>query len=53
MEGVWVMDFRELRLCAVILVGSSSGGECLRGKGSVVTGWGKIGGRGENRRKSG
>jgi uncharacterized protein GlcG (DUF336 family) len=29
------------------------GGECVGERGSVVTGWGMIGGRGENREKCG
>jgi hypothetical protein len=31
--------------------GLSTGGECVGWRGSVVTGWGKIEGRGEDRRR--
>jgi hypothetical protein len=29
------------------------GGECVGGRGSVMTGWGRIGGGGEDRGKTG
>jgi hypothetical protein len=48
-EGVCVRDCRELGLCAVGRVGLSAGGECVRGNSRVVTGWGEIGGKGEDR----
>jgi hypothetical protein len=40
-------------LNAVGTAGQSAGGECIVGKGSVVTGWGKTGGGDEDRGKSG
>jgi hypothetical protein len=52
-EGACVRDYKGVGLCIVGTVGKSTGGECVRGRGSVVTGWGRIGGRGEDRgRKS-
>jgi hypothetical protein len=38
-----------LGLSKVGTVGQSAGGECVRGKGSVETGWGRIGGGAKNR----
>jgi hypothetical protein len=36
-------------LCKVGIVGLSADDECLRGRGSLVKGWGRIGGEGEGR----
>jgi hypothetical protein len=52
-EGSCVRDCRGLGLNAVGTAGQSAGGECIVGKGSVVTGWGKTGGGDEDRGKSG
>jgi hypothetical protein len=38
-----------LGLCKVGIVGWSADGECVGGIGSVVTGWGRMGGEGEGR----
>jgi hypothetical protein len=46
-EGACVRDCRGLGLCQVGTVGWSVGGECAGGRGSVVTGWGRIEGEGE------
>jgi hypothetical protein len=40
-------DCRGLGLCKVGIVGCSVGDECEEGRGSLVTGWGKMGGEGE------
>jgi hypothetical protein len=34
-------------LCKVDIVGWSAGDECVGGRGSLVTGWGRMGGEGE------
>jgi hypothetical protein len=52
-EGACVRDCRGLGLCAVGRVGSSAGGECVRGKGNVVTVCWRMGGGGEDRGNSG
>jgi hypothetical protein len=39
-------------VCIVGTVGWSAGGKCVGGRGSVVTGWERIGGGGEDRGKS-
>jgi hypothetical protein len=52
-QGVSVRDCRGLGLCTVGTVGQSTGGACVGEKGSVVTGQGRIGRRGEDRGKSG
>jgi hypothetical protein len=38
-EGACVRDFRWLGLCTVGTLGYSVGGECVGGRGSLVTGW--------------
>jgi hypothetical protein len=45
MESVCVRDFRGLRVVPC--------GECVGGRNTVVTNWGRIGGRGEDRGESG
>jgi hypothetical protein len=45
--GVYIRDCRMLELCKVGTVGQSAGGECIRGRGIVVTGWGMMGEGGE------
>jgi hypothetical protein len=35
-------------LCTVGIVGWTAGGECARGRGRVVNGWGRVGGEGED-----
>jgi hypothetical protein len=45
------MDFRGLGLCTVSIVGQSADVECVGGRGSMVTCWGKVGGGGEDRGK--
>jgi hypothetical protein len=52
-EGACVQDCRGLGLCTVGTVGQSAGGEFVGGRVSVVTGWEKIGGGGEDRGQSG
>jgi hypothetical protein len=47
--GDCVRDSRRLELCKVDIVGCSAGGECVEGSGSLVTGWGRIGGGGKGR----
>jgi hypothetical protein len=44
-------DCRGLGLCKVGIVSWSADGECLGGWGVLVTGWGRIGGEGENRER--
>jgi hypothetical protein len=46
-EGAYVRDCRVLGFCKVGIVGWSVGDECVGGKGSLVTGWGRMGGEGE------
>jgi hypothetical protein len=48
-EGACVKDCRRLWLCKIGIVGWSAGDECVRGWGSLVTGWGRMGGEGEGR----
>jgi hypothetical protein len=38
-------------VCTVVTMGQSAGGEYVGGRGSVVTGWGRIRGGGEDRGK--
>jgi hypothetical protein len=53
-EGACVRDCRGLGLCIVGIVGWSAGDECVGRRGSLETGWGRIGREGEVRkRKSG
>jgi hypothetical protein len=52
-KGVCVRDCRGLGVCAVGRVGQSAGSEYVGGKGSVVTGWGRMGAEGGDRGKSG
>jgi hypothetical protein len=47
-EGACVRNCRWLGLYTVSTVHSSAGGECAGWKGSVVTGWERIGRRGED-----
>jgi hypothetical protein len=42
-QGPCVRDCNRLGLCKVGIVGWSVGDECVRGKCSLVTGWGKNG----------
>jgi hypothetical protein len=48
-EVACVMDCSELGLCTAGTVGKSVGGEYAAGRGSVVTAWGRIRGRGEDK----
>jgi hypothetical protein len=43
-KGTCIKDCRGLGLCIVGIVGWSAGDECVRGRGSLVTDWRKIGG---------
>jgi hypothetical protein len=49
MLGGCVRDCRELGLCKVGIVGWSAGGECVGGRDSLETGWGRMGGEGVGR----
>jgi hypothetical protein len=40
---------QDFGLCKLGIVGWSAGNECVGGKGSLVTGWGKIGGEARGR----
>jgi hypothetical protein len=46
-EGACVKDCRGLGLYTVGIVGWSAGDECIGGRGSLVIGWGRMGGKGE------
>jgi hypothetical protein len=50
-EGACVRDCRGLGLCKDGIVGWSVGDECVGERGSLVTGWSRIGGEGEGRRR--
>jgi hypothetical protein len=52
-EGAFVRDYRRLGLSTVGTVEYSVGGECVGGRGSLMTGWERIGGEGEEGGKSG
>jgi hypothetical protein len=52
-EGACVRDCRGLDFCTVATVGQSASGECVGGRGSVVTSWGNRGGGGEDGGESG
>jgi hypothetical protein len=52
-EGACVRDFRGLWLCRVGIVGWSVGDECVGGRGSMVKGYGRMGGEGDGRGESG
>jgi hypothetical protein len=52
-EGGCVRDCRSLGLCKFGIVGWLLGDECVGGRGSLVTGWGRMGGEGEGRGESG
>jgi hypothetical protein len=45
--GACVRDSRGLGFCKVGIVGWSAGDECVRGRGSLVIGWGRKRGEGE------
>jgi hypothetical protein len=45
-ECAFVSDCRVLGLCNVGIKGWSVGDECIGGRGSLVTGWGTMGGKG-------
>jgi hypothetical protein len=47
--GCLCRGIQELGLCTISTVVLSAGGECEGGRFNVVTGWGKIGGGGEDR----
>jgi hypothetical protein len=46
-EGACVRDCRGLQLYKVGTVGWSAVDECVGGRGSLVTGWGRMGGESE------
>jgi hypothetical protein len=48
-SGWW--DFRGLGLCAVGKGGLSPHGKCVAGRDSVVTGWGRMGDKGKDRKE--
>jgi hypothetical protein len=50
-EGASVRDCRCLGLCKVGIVSLSVGDECVGGRCSLVTGWGRMGGEGEFRER--
>jgi hypothetical protein len=50
-EGACVRNCRGLGLCKVDIVGWSEDDECVGGRGSLVTGWGRMKGEGEGWRK--
>jgi hypothetical protein len=50
--GCCVRDCRGLGFCIVGTVGCSVGDDCVRGRGSMVTGWGRMVGGGEDGEKS-
>jgi hypothetical protein len=50
--GCCVRDCRGLELCTLNTVGYLAGGEYIGGRGSMVTCWGRIRGRSEDRGKS-
>jgi hypothetical protein len=41
-EGACVRDCRSLELCKVGIVGWSVGDECIGGRGSLLTCWGRM-----------
>jgi hypothetical protein len=47
-ESACVKDCRGLGLCTIDTVGYLMGGEYIDERGSVVTGWGRLGRRGED-----
>jgi hypothetical protein len=51
--GCFVRDCRGLGLCTVGTVDWLAAGECVGGRGSVVTGWGRMKGRDEDRGNNG
>jgi hypothetical protein len=50
-EGACVRDYKSLALCKVGIVHWSVGDECVRGRDSLVTGWGRRGGADDGWRK--
>jgi hypothetical protein len=52
-EGACVRGFRGFGLYKIGIVGWSVGDECVGGRGSLVTGWERMGGEGEGRGKNG
>jgi hypothetical protein len=46
-EGACVRNCRALELCKVDIVDWSVGDKCVGGRGSLVTGWGRMGREGE------
>jgi hypothetical protein len=42
LQGAFVRDFRDLGLCKVGIVSWSVGDECVGGRGSLATGWGRM-----------
>jgi hypothetical protein len=52
-EGAFVSDHRGLGLCKIGVVGCSAGCEYVGRRGSLLTGWGRMGGKGVGRGESG
>jgi hypothetical protein len=52
-KGACVRDCRGLEFCKVGIIDWSLGDECVGGRGSLVTGWGRMGEEGEGRGKRG
>jgi hypothetical protein len=48
-EGACVRDSRGMELCKVGIVGWSVGNECVGGRDSLMTGFGRMGREGEGR----
>jgi hypothetical protein len=48
LEDVCVRDFRGLGVFAFGTVDESPDGECIGGRGSVMTDWGRVGGGGKD-----
>jgi hypothetical protein len=47
--GCLCQGLQELGLCKVGIVGWSAGGECIGGRGSLLTVWGRMEGEGKDR----